>query len=192
MFDYTDAMEELMRHIAGNCTELAHVQNDRIIISYIQTRSPGAHGIYASVQPLRFKDGALRMKRSGRTYAMPELTHEGREIMYVVYFALPRFANLTFEEKLTTVFHEMYHISPEFNGDIRRFPGKYYAHGKSRKGYNERVRKLADKYMKLPGAEERVGFLRKDFDELLRAHGRLMGNRVRPPKPKLVPKLVSD
>ncbi len=185
MFDYTDALEELMRHITENCSELAHVQNDRLLVSYIQTRSPGAHGIFASVQPLRFKDGALKMKRRGRTYAMPELTHEGHDIMYIVYFALPRFANLTFEEKLTTVFHEMYHISPEFNGDIRRFSGKYYAHGKSRKTYNERVNKLADKYIKLPGAEERVEFLRKNFDELLNIHGRLMGNRVRPPKPRL-------
>lgn len=185
LFDFTNAMESLMRHITANCHDLAHVQTDRIIVSYIQTRSPGAHGIYASVQPLKFEGGSPTRKRRGRTYAMPEVTHEGREILYIIYFALPRFTNLSFEEKLTTVFHELYHVGPEFNGDIRRFPGKYYAHGKSRKRYNEHVRKLADAYMTLPGAAEQVEFLRMKFDELQANHGKVIGNRVRPPRPKL-------
>lgn len=179
-------MEDLVRHVTANCPELAHVQTDRIMISYFQTRSPGAHGVYASVQPLRFADGSRTTRRRGRTYAMPEITHEGNEIMYIVYFALPRFANLSFEEKLTTVFHELYHISPEFNGDIRRFTGKYYAHGKSRKRFNECVQTLADRYMTLPGAEEHVAFLRKSFDELRKEHGSVIGNRIRPPRPRLV------
>jgi predicted metallopeptidase len=186
VFDFTNAMESLVRHVTANCPELAHVQTDRILISYFQTRSPGAHGVYASVQPLRFEEGSRTKKRRGRTYAMPEIKHEGKEIMYIVYFALPRFANLSFEEKLTTVFHELYHIGPEFNGDIRRFTGKYYAHGKSRKRFNELVRKLADAYMTAPGAEEHIDFLRKSFDELRSEHGTVIGNRVRPPRPKLV------
>lgn len=186
MLDFTAAMESLVRHITANCAELAYVQTDRILISYIQTRSPGAHGVYASVQPLRFEGGARTKQRRGRTYAMPEVTHEGNEILYIVYFALPRFANLSFEEKLTTVFHELYHINPGFDGDIRRFPGKYYAHGKSRKRYNEIVRKLADAYMTLPDAEEQVSFLRPSFEELAREHGKVIGSRVRPPRPRLV------
>ena len=30
------------------------------------------------------------------------------------------FLDQTFEEKLVTVFHELYHISPAFDGDLRR------------------------------------------------------------------------
>ena len=185
VFDFTDAMESLIRDIAARCPEFAHVQTDRILVSYFQTRSPGAHGVYASVQPLRFEGGVRTRKRRGRTYAMPEIRHEGREIMYIVYFALPRFAELSFDEKLTTVFHEMYHISPEFDGDIRRFPGKYYAHGRSRKRYNERVRAIADGYLTMSGTEERVEFLRRSFGELTAEHGKVIGTRVRPPRPKL-------
>ena len=36
-----------------------------------------------------------------------------------------------FEEKLTTVFHELYHISPMFDGDIRRLEGRYHVHSHS-------------------------------------------------------------
>jgi predicted metallopeptidase len=186
MFDYTDAMESLIRHIVETCPRLAHVQCDRVIVSYIRTRSPGAHGIYASVQPLRFEGGSPTTKRRGRVYEMPRIEHEGREILYIVYFALPRFANLSFEEKLTTVFHELYHIGPEFDGDIRRFPGKYYAHGKSRKSFNERIRGMMEAYAKSPGAEEQLAFLRKSFKELQSGHGCVTGNRVRPPKPRHV------
>ena len=186
MFDYTDAMDSLIRHITANCPALAHIQPDRIVISYIRTRSPGAHGIYASVQPLTFEGGSPTTKRRGRVYEMPKVVHEGKEILYVVYFALPRFANLSFDDKLTTIFHELYHIGPKFDGDIRRFRGKYFAHGKSRKQFNEPVRKLADAYMRVPGAEEHIEFVRMSFDELQARFGAVTGTRVRPPKPKPV------
>ena len=188
MFDFTDAMERLVRHITANCPKLAHVQPDRVLVAHIRSRSPGTHGVYASLQPLRFKDGATTFRRGifGRTYAMPQVVHEGREIMYIVYFALPRFVNLDFEAKLTTVFHELYHIGPEFNGDIRRFPGKKYAHGGSRKRFNERVSKLAMSYLSKPGADEHTAFLRLSFDELNEQHGGVVGTKIKPPRPKPV------
>ena len=214
MLDFTQAIERLVRHIAANCAELGHVQPDRVVIAHIRTRSPGAHGVYASVLPLRFEGGESTTKRRGRTYAMPRLFRskhgvvsamaacsssdlplpqagEGRgegdepaEMLYIVYFALPRFANLDFDAKLTTTFHELYHISPEFNGDIRRFPGKNYAHGHSRKRYNERVQRLAEAYVAAPGADEHAAFLRLNFDELTAQHGRVIGTRIRPPRPQ--------
>lgn len=184
MFDFTKAMERLVRHIAANCPELAHLEPERILIACMQARSPGVHGIYASVRPLRFEGGKTTMKRRGRTYAMPEVIHDGREILYIIHFALPRFANLSFEDKLTTVFHELYHISPNFNGDVRRLSGRKYVHGHSRKRYNERVRALATNYLTKPGAEERAAFLRPSFDELARQYGGVTGTQVRPPKPK--------
>ena len=188
MFDYTDAMESLIRDIVQSTRGLSHVQCDRVIISYIRTRSPGAHGVYASVQPLKFEGGAPTTKRRGRTYEMPRIEQDGREILYIIYFALPRFANLSFEEKLTTVFHELYHVGPKFDGDIRRFPGKYYAHGKSRKAFNERIRGMMEAYAGSPGAEERLAFLRMSMKELQSRHGGVTGNRVRPPRPKLLTK----
>lgn len=186
MFDYTMAMDGLIRHIVCVCPDFSHIRPDELIVSYIQTKSPGTHGIYASVQPLRFKNGERTMVQRGKPYNMPRVVRQGREILYIIYFALPRFANLQFEAKLTTVFHELYHISPEFNGDIRRFKGRMYAHGGSRKQFNEMVSRYAQEYLALPGAEEHASFLRLNFDELCNQFGGVVGNRIRPPKPKLV------
>lgn len=186
MFDYTEAMERLVRHIVSSCPEFVHIRTDNLVVAHIRTRSPGAHGVYASLLPLRFEGGSLTTTRRRRTYSMPEVIHDGREMLYIAYFALPRFSDLDFETKLTTVFHELYHISPEFNGDIRRFPGKYYAHGKSRKRYNELMRKLALDYLKRHGAEEHTAFLRLSFDELSKQHGGVVGTKIRPPRPKLI------
>jgi predicted metallopeptidase len=186
MFDFTEAMEELAGHIAKSCPELSHVDPGRMVISYTRTRTPGAFGIYASVRPLRFKDGSETTVHRGRTYSIPRVVHKGREVLYIVNFALPRFLNLDFDTKLSTVFHELYHISPKFNGDIRRFKGKYYAHGHSRKRYNERAWELAQKYLSMPESEQYTQFLHMNFKELERKFGSVVGTKVRPPKPRLV------
>ena len=55
----------------------------------------------------------------------------GVEMMYILKFYLPRFQNESFEEKLTTIFHELWHISGDFNGDIRRHAGRCYVHTSS-------------------------------------------------------------
>ena len=39
-------------------------------------------------------------------------------------FYLPRFCDQSLDEKLSTVMHELWHISPAFDGDIRRLPGR--------------------------------------------------------------------
>ena len=184
MFDYTEAMECLLRHIVAHCPDFAHVDMDRVVVASMRTRSPGARGVYASVMPLRFKDGATTMKRRGRTYSMPEIHVGGAEMLYLVYFALPRFADLDFRTKITTVFHELYHIGPEFDGDIRRFPGRNYAHGHSRRKYNEMMQKLADEYLSLPESELPTSFLKMTFKELESRYDGICGRRVRSPRPK--------
>ena len=186
MFDFSAAMERLICHIRASCPEFAHVDLDRIIVACVQARAPGAHGVFASVQPLKFEGGSDTTVRRGRTYAMPELTHKGRQVLYIVHFALPRFMNMKFDAKVATVFHELYHISPKFNGDLRRFKGKYYAHGKSKKAYNELMAAMAKEYLAMPGALEHTDFLRSDFKKLEKQHGGVSGFRVRSVRPRLV------
>jgi len=185
LFDYTEAMECLIRHITAHCPEFAHVDMDRVVVASIRSKTPGAHGVYASVQPLRFKDGAKTIRRRGRLYTMPEVRVGDTEIMYIMYFALPRFADLDFPTKMTTVFHELYHIGPAFNGDIRRFPGRNYAHGHSRKKFNALVQDFADEYLSLPESELPTSFLRLTFKELQARYGEVEARKVRPPRPQL-------
>lgn len=182
MFNYTEALEHLIREIVGRVGEFRHVAPERLLVACSRSRDNGPVGAYAKIVPLRFECGA-RERRIGRhTYEMPPLTYRGREILYLIYFFMPRFGDLPYREGLETVVHELYHISPHFDGDIRRFPGRNYAHGVSQKRYNAAVAALTDRYL-AAGEPTAADFLRSTTQELRRAHGTLMGRRVPLPKP---------
>src|SRR5690606_31172647 len=106
----------------------------------------------------------------------------GREYLYLLSFYLPRFLNHSLEEKLSTVLHELWHISPAFDGDLRRHPGRCYAHGHSQQEYDERVEVLARKWLALDPPYGVYSFLEATFDELLAQHGRVYGRRIRTPR----------
>ena len=182
MFNYTVALEGLIREIVVKVDEFRHVEVDRVLVACSRSRDNGPIGAYAKIVPMRFAEGA-RERRIGRhTYEMPALTHRGREILYLVYFYMPRFADLSYRQGLETVVHELYHISPRFDGDIRRFPGRNFAHGASQKRFNAAVTALTEHY--LAGGElVSAAFLQHTTIELRRAHGPLMGRRVPLPKP---------
>ena len=109
-----------------------------------------SHGIYASLTPLRFPGGTEQKVVRGISWQLEKLRDDvGREYLYLLSFYLPRFQNLCFEEKLTTVFHELWHIAPEFNGDVRRHAGRCYAHGTSQRKYDAHVARLAQDWLAL-------------------------------------------
>jgi hypothetical protein len=144
------------------------------------------HGIFASLTPLRFKDGALTAKRRGRTYAVQRVcSPDGREMLYVLSFYLPRFQNLDLREKLITILHELWHISPHFNGDIRRHAGRYHAHSHSQCEYDRQMGVLADRWLAAGPPEALWGFLRHDFNRLVAAEGSVMGVKIA--RPRLIP-----
>jgi predicted metallopeptidase len=186
-FSYTDAMQAVVQDVVATLPELRHVDLDRVLLSIGQARQSSKHGVYASCLPLRFQGGASETVVRGRTWRMPPLRHEGREILYVLYFMLPRFhEEQEYAEKLATVIHELYHISPRFDGDIRRFPGKNFAHGHSREVYHAAMRKLAARYLaESPRAQEHR-FLQMPFSELLAHPGGITGRCVTKPRPVLV------
>jgi len=143
----------------------------------------GCHGVYATIRALRFPGGAAELERGGQTYRWPRLTFEGRDILYVIDFMMPRFADLPLRNKLTTVFHELYHISPRCDGDLRRFPGKNYAHGSSREAYNARLQPWIDDYLNGDSAARVTEFLDLSFADLQARHTRVVGRKIQPIRP---------
>jgi hypothetical protein len=109
----------------------------------------------------------------------------GREMLYLLSFYLPRFMNLVFREKLITVFHELWHIGPQFDGDLRRHEGRCFAHSHSQAEYDRQMGMLADRWLAGTPDEELWSFLRHDFRELYASAGPIYGLRVK--RPKLVP-----
>jgi hypothetical protein len=142
--------------------------------------------MYASLTPLRFAGGATTTLRRGRPYVIQRVCDaSGREMLYILSFYLPRFQNLDFREKLITVLHELWHISPDFSGDIRRHAGRYHAHTHSQCEYDEQMGRLADRWMSSDPPEALWSFLKHDFRKLAHLHGGIVGLKI--PRPRIIP-----
>lgn len=189
-FDFTMAMRRLCEDIASRLPVLRHVDLSRVAISLCQTRKNVSHGIYASLTPLRFEAGAKTTQRRGRLYRVEPIVDEaGREYLYILSFYLPRFMTTTLEEKLSTVVHELWHISPEFNGDLRRHAGRCYAHGPSQRAYDAQMDRMAQAWLALDPPSQLYDFLMGDCKELIAENGRIIGSHW--PNPRLVPESSS-
>jgi hypothetical protein len=175
----------LCADLVRRCEELRHVDVSRLLFAVTQARSGRTHGLQARVTPLRFRDGRLLRSRRGVTYQVQRYFVDAREVLYLVTFCLPRFLDQDFDDKFITLFHELYHISPDFNGDLRRHNGRYAIHSHSQRLYDKHMAGLAREYL-ASGADPRLHeFLRLDFAQLQHRHGKVVGVVV--PRPKLVP-----
>ena len=181
----TGELERLMRDITARTPELTHIAPEKLLVC-VSSGRPSSGGSLAKIHPLRFAGGekAIERKRGRRSYlcTMPTITHQGEEMLYVIYFMVPRFLELSFREKLVTIFHELYHISPACDGDIRRFPGRNYAHGSSTKGYNAHMGRLVDAYLESLPDQGALRFLEGNLAALRSRHGAIVARRLQAPR----------
>jgi len=103
-------------------------------------------------------------------------------MLYVIYFTLPRFFDRPLRDKLITVFHELYHISPHFDGDIRRFQGRNFAHGGSTRQYNSLMGRFVDEYLLHPDSERHICFMDCDMSGLRSRHRAVVGRKMPMPR----------
>jgi hypothetical protein len=172
--------------MVGRLPELSHIDLTRVAFSFRQTRKSVPYGIQATLTPLRFAGGSRYAKRRGRTWTVEQVRdNDGREMLYVLNLYLPRFMNHPLREKLVTLVHELWHISPDFNGDLRRHAGRCYAHSHSQKEYDAAMAVLVDRWLAARPDENLYAFLGCNFRELAQRHGGVCGMRI--PAPKLVP-----
>jgi hypothetical protein len=158
----------------------------QVAVGFSQTRSASLYGVYATLAPMRFAGGGLVTMRRGRRYGIRRLYDaSGAEMLYILSFYLPRFLDLSFRQKLTTTAHELWHIGPQFDGDVRRYEGRCYAHSGSKRRFDELAGSLAERYLASNPPAEMHAFLREDYRTLVTRHGRVFGLKIAPPK--LVP-----
>jgi hypothetical protein len=141
--------------------------------------------LQARVTPLRFRDGRLTRRHGAVEYQVQRYFVDGAEMLYVLTFCLPRFLDQPFEEKLVTVFHELYHMSPAFDGDLRRHPGRYAVHSHSKDRYDARMAELVKDYLADHPDPGVFDFLRHGYQQLWDRHGGIVGVVI--PRPKLLP-----
>lgn len=181
-FDICSALRRLCEDISRCQPEYRHIDMSRVAVTYAQTRSPVEWGMQAKLTPMRFEGGALTCLRDGRRWGAQRLYQDGEEMLYILTFYLPRFLNLPFEEKMVTVFHELYHISPAFDGDIRRFAGACYMHTGSQAEYDRQMAVHARQYLAQLPQERFPEYLRYDFPGLRRRYGDVVGLRLAVPR----------
>jgi hypothetical protein len=183
-FDFTLAMERLCDDIVAQTPDLAHIRMPQVAVSFAQARRRVLHGLQAKLTPLRFEQGTLLTRRGRDDWTIRRIFRGDTEVLYILTFYLPRFLDQPLEEKFVTVFHELFHISPRFDGDIRRLEGRCHVHSASQKDYDRGMSDLAQQYLQRQPRPELWEFLQLSFDDLVSRHGGVVGRRV--PIPKLI------
>jgi predicted metallopeptidase len=182
-FDFSAAMQGVFADIARRSDDFGHVDASRILATITQARLTRKHGLQARITPLRFKEGKLVERRRGRFWQVQRHRVEEVELLYIITFVMPRFLNQTFEQKLVTIFHELWHIAPAFNGDLRRHQGRCTIHTSSKKRYDARMKELSEAYLAKTDFGEGLAFLRESCEQLHARHGGVRGYWL--PMPKL-------
>jgi Putative phage metallopeptidase len=188
-FDFTGHIRRLCADIVRRSDELRHIDVSRLLFGVTQARNSRLLGLQARVTPLRFPRGQLMRQRRGVTYQVQRYFHGANEFLYLVTFCLPRFLDQPFDDKLITVFHELYHINPSFDGDLRRHHGRYCVHSHSQRHYDRRMAALAREYLAGRPDPALHAFLRLNFNQLANRHGSVKGVVV--PLPKMVPVVLA-
>ncbi len=183
-FDFTGNMILLVEDIVKTHPVFDHIRLKNILIA--MSHSNGSrYGVVAKIRPMRFEGGSKTRKFRGTDYIYYDININGNNILYIIYFYLPRFLNYGgFENKLATVLHELHHISPLFNGDIRRFTGKNYAHGNLQKDYDALINTYANEYIHSTAHPELSAFLKYNYSELRHKCGTIYGDMIRIPRIK--------
>lgn len=184
-FDFCAAMQALVMDIAIRCPDFRHLNVPRVLATVTQARGHRSHGLLARVTPMRFVKGALTRPRRGVPYQIQRYFLGAHEYLYLLTFCLPRYLDQDFDQKIVTLFHELYHISPAFDGDLRRHQGRCHVHTHSQRQYDERMAHYAREYLAARPDPSLHAFLRMDFAQLEERHGAVTGIVV--PRPKMIP-----
>lgn len=178
----TDTLTLLTAHIIEETDIFSHIDLDSCLVCISSNRKNSRGAIYGKVVPLKFKNGSSTVTYRGNLYHMPRVEHRGKELLYLIYYYMPRFFDLSAREKCNVIFHELYHISPWFNGDIRRMGKKKAAHGHSKKHFDTHYEKQLEDYMHMVENTPFIKFLNLTSRDLYR-HFNVVGRRMKIPKP---------
>lgn len=175
----TDELECIIADLCARIPDLSHINPARVLCCLTRTRRQSVGGVFAKIVPMRFPDGTPFKTLHGARYALPQIPTADGDILYLIYIYVPRFFSLPFERRLLVLIHELYHMSPRFDGTIRRIGSR--AHGASRESFNDNLQPLLDSYLQSDPPEELLAVLRCDFQALSREM-HLVGRALAIPK----------
>jgi len=180
-YNLTDDVALLVHLLVQRVERLSHIKPGQILHGVSQARTRSRYGVYAQCHGLRFKHGRREhAARDGHIWQWPIIRVRGQEILYYITYFLPRFLDQPPRERLHTLLHELYHVSPKFNGDLRRFPGRNEFHGRDYDATVDTILEEARPHIEL----ERFPFLVHDFEGLVQRFGGVVGNKLKRFEPR--------
>ncbi|MCL1865765.1 MAG: hypothetical protein FWF73_08155 [Spirochaetes bacterium] len=182
----TDVFTLIIHDMIKSTEEFKSFDINKILVCCASNRKDFKGAIYGKLQPLRFKDGSEIIKHNKRYYTIPRIVLNNVEILYIIYLYIPKFFNLTVMDKINVMFHELYHISPEFNGDIRRMSNFKSAHGHSKKSFEEKYIKFASNYFNNINGTPFNGFLQMNFEDIKKQFKVIKYRRIKKIKPQIL------
>ena len=182
----TDILSLIIRDMINSTDEFKKFDLNRMLVCCASNRKDCRGATYGKLVPLRFKDGAEIIKHNGKFYTIPKVKVNNSEILYIVYFYIPKFFSLSAKDKINVMFHELYHINPEFNGDIRRMGKFKAAHGHSRKSFEEKYIEYADNFFDKIQNTPYYNFLKMDSHQIMSNFKTVKYRRMKSVKPVLL------
>ncbi|MBE7491644.1 MAG: hypothetical protein HS108_07820 [Planctomycetes bacterium] len=181
-YNLTDDVALCVHLLARRVEKLSHLRPAQILHGITQARNRSRYGVYAECHGLRFKDGRREHVAGRYAWVWPEVRVRGQEILYYITYFLPRFLDQPPQQRLNTLLHELWHISPRFDGDLRRFSGRNEFHGPRFDHDVDALCAEAASQIDL----ERFPFLRWNFEELTARYGTVVGTRLKRFRPRRV------
>ena len=182
----SDVLSLIIHDMIKATEEFRKFDMNRILVCCASNRRDGRGAIYGKLLPMRFKDGSSIIKHNDKYYTIPKLKVNDFEIFYIIYFYIPRFFDLSAKDKIKVMFHELYHISPDFNGDIRRMGKFKSAHGHSRKAFEEKYIEYAENFFKDIKDTPYCNFLAMNTEDLKKYFEKIKYRRIKQIKPVLL------
>jgi predicted metallopeptidase len=138
----TDGLRDAADAACAMMPELQHIDLNYVHFALFYSRRAKRILTFARCYPL---PGGVR-QRGRRAYRLtPTITPAGKRAKYILAFAWERFWSMPPRERLETLVHELFHISAQFDGDLRRFGNR--VHGRGNKWFDNIVHALCELHL---------------------------------------------
>ncbi len=181
--DLTDVLTLIIQEIQARTKLFSFLETEKCTVCVASNRKNSRGGIYGKLVPLYFENGTEEVSFRGKRYRMPVVQRNNIRQKYIIYFYMPKFFDLDAREKLRVIFHELYHINPAFNGDIRRMTKGKAAHGHSRRHFDSHFQKELDQFYAYVETTHYIRFLRLTSRDIFHLFGKVKGRRMKLPRP---------
>jgi hypothetical protein len=183
-FRVAHEVARLIGEIRSATARFAFVDPTRVAVAAARCRSRSRYGTFAAVYPLRFAGGSTSVVRGRTTWHLPRYVRGDRGMLYLLCVYVPRFFSLDPRARLGVIFHELFHMTDAFDGQLRKFSGYRSAHGQSVRHFESHFQAEVDAFVAMGRTRHFRPLLEYSVPRLTREYGGILAANV--PRPRLL------